>query len=360
MFGGTLVEVKNEIVNFMDWAGINYKIQGREAYPIAHDSLKIPLKPGKSYFNWYSRGENAWGHLKEFVMSFDGDGFKPLETEYEANKLIREFRRSKHAKRSHKIDYDHSQFKKFDFMTIRKEKAPWRSMEYLYEKRKLEPKFIKGLFESELIAEDAKHHDILFLWRDSTNKKVGADVQGTVLQKGKKRPYFKMILPGSKRDYGWSFNYGARENANKIVITEAPIDALSYFQSFGKDLPNTVFASISGSATKIDSIDNLINETIIKQGNSLKELHIAVDNDAAGYKTIQELQQPEWQAKHPFKIIVDMPKFGKDWNEMVQLGKVGKYSIDLQNFKPEAVPVIKDRQRSIAPAMYRKSKSISR
>ncbi|MCT3019881.1 DUF3991 domain-containing protein [Pediococcus pentosaceus] len=362
------MEVKNEILNFMDYAGINYKIEGHEAYTVVHDSLKIPLKPGKSYFNWYSQGK--WGHLPEFVMNFEGDGFKPAPNKREAFKLIKEFRQSKGAKRKRDIEYSGGETKKFDFATINQETAPWRSMEYLYEKRGLEPKFIKSLFESGLLAEEKQHHNILFLWRDAKNHKIGADVQGTVKQEGKKRPYLKMIKPGSAHNYGFSFNYGSRLAADKLVITEAPIDALSYFQSFGKELPNTVFTSISGSSTKIDSIDNLIDQTIIQQGNQLKELHIAVDNDEAGQNTIKKLQEPEWRDKHPFNIIVDIPKFGKDWNEQVQDKRIDKYSIPLDDYRASKFPMLKtsptkkrDRQREKSPEVpfaARPSKAIKR
>ena len=342
-------EIKNDLLNFMDWAGIRYQVEGNQAFTTAHDSLKIPLKKGKNYFTWYSRG--TWGHLPEFVMSFDGDGFKPAPNKREARKLLKEFRASSESKLSHVIKYDASKKRKFDFATIREEQAPWRSMQYLYFQRKLEPRFIKSLFEHGLITEDAKYHDIMFLWRTNDNKKVGADIQGTFKQEGKKRPYYKITAPGSKQFYGWNFNYGDRRSADKLVITEAPIDALSYFQSFGKGLPNTVFSSISGSASKVDVIDTMIDETILKFGNQVKELHIAVDNDESGHKMIKILQDPEWMAKHPFNIIVDVPKYGKDWNEQLQKGKISKYSVKLKDFKPINYPIVQDkeRQRTIMP-----------
>jgi len=103
------------------------------------------------------------------------------------------------------------------------------------------------------------------------------------------------------------------EADRRLVITESPIDAMSYHQLFKDKNPHTRYISTGGTTSKyqLDLIKTAMAE-MTKIGGSIV---IATDNDNAGNKLAHTLSQ---EAPSVGNISRDVPSKGKDWNELLQ------------------------------------------
>ncbi|MEM7362119.1 MAG: MobV family relaxase [Bacteroidota bacterium] len=105
---------------------------------------------------------------------------------------------------------------------------------------------------------------------------------------------------------------GKRENPDFVVITESPVDALSYEQmryDQQKTACNTLYVATCGSPSKE------INKEIVRVTTRYPHAQIvcAFDNDEAGKKMsmhVKELLEGK-------RVLVHKPKFGKDFNDML-------------------------------------------
>jgi hypothetical protein len=99
----------------------------------------------------------------------------------------------------------------------------------------------------------------------------------------------------------------------RLVITESAIDAMSYHQLFADKNPNTRYISTGGTIShkQLDLIKTAMAE-MTKIGG---EIVIATDNDPAGNKLFKTLTK---EAPSLSLISRDVPKQGKDWNEILQ------------------------------------------
>lgn len=341
-----LIKGTNEILDFLDYAGIRYDHDRTEAWPVEHDSLKIALKPGKEYYNWYSQG--TWGHLYDFVQEYSDSTFTPVKNRREAAKLIRQFRkeRGKGKLRSFEV----TENRKFDAKDLVRSPNATHLMRYLHDKRGLDELILNRLIKAGRLAETIsqyekgdkhyKFHNAAFLWRDHTGKLVGADIQGTSLKNktGGKHDNIKLIQPGSQHDFGWNFKTGDPQKTNMMVVTEAPIDTISYYQLFHRNADllekNVVYASLSGASTKIEGVGHLMKDLIeTNSDNKLKALHFAVDDDDAGQKFVKKWIDAGLHDSQDMRVFVDIPKNGhKDWNEELTAGDTGKTQVTIDQF----------------------------
>jgi len=103
------------------------------------------------------------------------------------------------------------------------------------------------------------------------------------------------------------------EGDRRLVIVESAIDAMSYHQLFTEKNPHTRYISTGGtiSSLQLDLIKTAMAD-LTKTGG---EIVIATDNDKAGNKLAQTLTV---EAPSQSNITRDIPKLGKDWNELLQ------------------------------------------
>jgi hypothetical protein len=103
------------------------------------------------------------------------------------------------------------------------------------------------------------------------------------------------------------------EGDRRLVIVESTIDAMSYHQLFADKNPHTRYISTGGTIShkQLDLIKTAMAD-MTKLGG---EIVIATDNDVAGNKLFKTLTK---EAPAKSKISRDVPKQGKDWNELLQ------------------------------------------
>lgn len=125
---------------------------------------------------------------------------------------------------------------------------------------------------------------------------------------------FKHVIEGSKRSIGiWHSNIPKTLEA--AILTESPIDALSYHQIKGKK--NSWYISFGGSVTagQLETVKNMI-----RAANTSPDLKIisAVDNDEMG-----KIYTQKFKESFAGNVIEDYPRLN-DYNEDLKKGQLRK------------------------------------
>ncbi len=100
-------------------------------------------------------------------------------------------------------------------------------------------------------------------------------------------------------------------NDKKLVICESPLDCLSYHQLFPDDQTRYFATSGTLSEKQKDLLRTAFENIDQKKG----EIIIATDRDVAGKEIAQELNKI---APKTAQIFRHVPKYQKDWNEVLQ------------------------------------------
>jgi 5S rRNA maturation endonuclease (ribonuclease M5) len=103
------------------------------------------------------------------------------------------------------------------------------------------------------------------------------------------------------------------EGDRRLVIVESAIDAMSYHQLKSNENTNTRYIATGGAISTAQL--ELIKTAMADMTRLGGEIVIATDNDVAGNKLAQTLAK---EALSLSKISRDLPKQGKDWNELLQ------------------------------------------
>ena len=104
-----------------------------------------------------------------------------------------------------------------------------------------------------------------------------------------------------------------KESDRRLVIVESALDAMSYHQLLSDKNPHTRYISTGGTTSKYQL--DLIKTAMAEMTRLGGEIVIATDNDEAGNKLARTLSK---DAPSQSKISRDVPKQGKDWNELLQ------------------------------------------
>ena len=103
----------------------------------------------------------------------------------------------------------------------------------------------------------------------------------------------------------------SQQNDKKLVICESPLDCLSYHQLFPDD--HTRYFATSGTLSETQK--DLLRTAFEKLDQKGGEIIIATDRDVGGKEIAQELTLI---APKTAQIARHVPKYQKDWNEVLQ------------------------------------------
>ena len=180
---------------------------------------------------------------------------------------------------------------------------------------------------------------------------VGIDPNQSIYDLPEKKIKRKQIAYNSDGLGGINVSIGT---PNRIVVTEAPIDLMSYYELNKDRLDNVMLVALDGSTSKIPTVKRYVLDVLTDKKWSLNPdrsklndqfklflentdvfqqrpdlITIAVDNDKAGLKMIEECQ------KQNIPIVVDLPPLHdgqtkNDWNDELKFLKNGN---DLEHKK---------------------------
>lgn len=328
-----IVEVAQSLGMVLERIGKDY--QWKE-----HDSFKIDTR--KNYFYWNSRGVG-------------GDPIKLVELMMECS-----FKEAINFMTGHEFKtFVKSLVPKREFSYKLKEATNPTSMrDYLKNQRQLSDETI-NFFIAQGVLVQANYKDIgsdnyepmvVFKHFDSNNKMQGMALQGTkdnyelYPDKGKMKRTFGDGLYGcvvkvgnppiiEEKRTNPNDNILSEQNPLKIIVFEAPIDMMSYYELNQHKIGDAYLMAMNGlkkgavstllsekltvkitEERKVEFLDFIQNST---QGTKAAKIILAVDNDEAGRNFIDEFGVTK------IPVVADLPKLteGKtkaDWNEVLQ------------------------------------------
>jgi hypothetical protein len=166
-----------------------------------------------------------------------------------------------------------------------------------------------GLFEGKIFnVKGNDFNNLGFPYYNESGKIIGFELRNRD---------FKNVVEGSDRSVGiWHSNIPVP--VKNVVLTESPIDALSYHQLKGKE--NSLYISFGGSvaAGQLETC-----KRIIAKADPDPDLKIfsAVDNDAMG-----KLYTKKFKDAFPWKVVEDYPRL-KDYNEDLIKGQIRRIQL---------------------------------
>lgn len=331
----SILEVANSL-------GMELRKSGRkEYYWTLHDSLKI--NPEKNFYNWYSKG--TYGDVISLVQEIKKVSYK------EAYQYLKYLNVKEIDIEKQKLQKEQEQEKKFYYALGKYKTEFTEARKYLKEQRSLSDETIDFFLSKNLLDQVTRTIDnysepvIVFKYLNEKKEIVGGSLQGIKQNKEKyhKKGYLKQIMYGSKTTEGFNIEIG---KANKIIIFEAPIDLMSYYELKKDWLKDVKLIAMDGlkegvidrhyaqvvlpklkeftKETTKGVLKILANETKFFQEKENVEnlLKVAVDNDEAGRKFVERLK------KEKIKFKTDLPPLEKeektDWNDILKIKKKEK------------------------------------
>lgn len=199
---------------------------------------------------------------------------------------------------------------------------------YLEESRGISYQTINKFIENELLYANS-FSSAVFVYRDLQGHKNGASWRDTTQGSG-----LRGNAPGTETEKGY-FYIGNPHTAQKFILTEAPIDLLSYYEIESlnaSDLSQTVILSLGGKPAPSDLLEHLSRRQItLAEAKIPLEIIYANDDNRSGEKAFDRfLEKFEEIAPDLFAEMGDelpekvnlvrvTPPLGKDWNEYLKI-----------------------------------------
>lgn len=359
------------ILEVAESLGMSLNREGSYSYSWKeHDSFVINTR--ENYYNWFSREEG-------------GDVIKMVQVvreELTGEKLS--FKAAKHF-------LEEGSFEKMEEVAERP-KEPFQyylepyehpdfeiGRQYLKEERGLSDETIDAFLASgKLAAATRKKGDyfepvIVFKSVDQEGKMVGGSLQGIVENRVlyPERGRLKRLLRNSDGFVGFSLDIGS---PNRLVFAEAPIDLMSYYEYHKEELQDVRLVAMDGLKRGVisrylalleserscrplygtpeqltHSLDIAKEQGFFDEGKNDSLITLAVDNDTAGRRFIEKLQEDN------IPVIIDIPPLREgqkkmDWNDYLKQSKKEKNQTKGENNK-----MVKTNQ---APNLFQRIKQV--
>lgn len=318
----------------------------KEYYWKEHDSFKINTV--KNTWTWYSR-TGKFGDTIDLVREIKGWSYRDAMTFLETGNFPE----------ATIVEEERKHFR----YTLAPYEQPFRkARSYLKQTRGLSDETIDFFLEKGVLAEasyrdrDGYVEDVLvFKFLDRNHHIVGASLQGlsSFPDRHEGKGYLKKIMYQSEGVAGLNVAIGSPK---RLIVAEAPIDLMSYYELHKNELEDVCLVAMDGlkegtlsryamevlqerGAAKEVVLDYTQSKDLIRASNFLYEtarltnlfhdnnhqdfLTLAVDNDKAGQDFIDQLQEkkiPVVDGRPP--LATNEKKM--DWNAYLQLKKKGQ------------------------------------
>ncbi|MCJ1973062.1 hypothetical protein LPICM17_70063 [Lactococcus piscium] len=317
-----------------------------------HDSFKIDFKKNRA--SWYSQGEDYRNmDVFELVMKMRD---VPYRDAYQFVKTG-DFKQLE-IKHDPKEPFEYK-LKPFEDATFSEARA------YLKNERQLSDETIDFFIDKEVLVQATRRTNVsdvtelagdyyydpvvAFKVLDRDKTVIGTSLVGI----GDKAVYSLPGTPVRRKQIGWNSDGLGGLNVsigtpNRIVIVEAPIDLMSYYELHKDNLQDVTLVALDGSGTKMSTVKRYVldlasnghwsqsldrsglatafdmvleNTDLFKKRDNL--ITVAVDNDEAGKKMVNMFEE------QGIPVVVDLPPLHdsqtkNDWNDELKYIKGGK------------------------------------
>lgn len=302
----TYDKIKTEI-RIIDYAaeiGLHPKMIGTKYYTLTeHDSVRID--PVKNIFFQNSTG--ARGSIIDFALTFTSLTLSDILSDFEkrvynSNNVTSDFEDNKVLK------YEFQMPLKKHLVLPRKDVNMKNVFAYLIKQRLIDKDIVSEMVNRKMLYQDQRKNCVFVSYENK--KAVFATIRGT-------NTYKKYVGDAKGCDYSHSFFIDNR--ADKLLITESVIDAMSKMELFkmgGVDYHLYNYLVLAGTGKF---------EAALKyhtQKRQYEEIRICTDNDSAGLLCAINIDKYLFDNNFNGTIIKDLPKY-KDVND------------DLKNIKGE-------------------------
>lgn len=169
---------------------------------------------------------------------------------------------------------------------------------YLRHHRHLPMGLIREVIDKGLLYQD-EHSNCVFPCNDVSGVSKGAIIRGT-----EKDNPFKRRSVGSDASYGWILP--PNQTSNKVIVFEAPIDALSFFVPYPTARDSNILA--------LGGLNMSTLETFLSENIQVTEIIMALDNDKPARDMIEKFKDENGSV---YLVKEFLPISGKDWNEQL-------------------------------------------
>ena len=245
---------------------------GREYRWKKHDSLTINGN------RWFRHSQNKGGFPLDFVMEFYDKTFP------EAVEML----------------LGEKPMKPVTQETVKEEfRLPPFSMnqdrvkKYLTKERNLPLWLVEEFIENNLIYEDAKHQNVVFVGRDENGIPRYAHCRGIADNS-------RRDVTGSDKSYGFCY----RGKGTELYVFEAAIDLLSHIALYPAGWKEHSYLSLGGVSPKA-------LERFLSEREDIESVFIATDNDEAGNNAAEKLAELLPKNLSVYRLLPQ----AKDWNE---------------------------------------------
>jgi hypothetical protein len=299
--------IKNEIISkakstdlksFLENEGFTFVKESENTYRCKEEhTLVLTYKFDSPIYFWYSKGQK--GDIINFVMSNipNKNNFR-MAIDYILKNGINKTSTTSYCREKHVENKSISIDIKYSVDDMKRVYA------YLCKTRGINASIVKELIDKGLLGKDYRHN-ALFLHKNENNKVVGADKLGT-----NSTIRFKGVVTGSNQAYGFSLKLGVSNELKSLLIFEAPMDLLSYYQMNKDNLENCLLLCTGGSG-KINII-----QTYLKI-YSIENIYFCMDNDNCGNEAYGNIKKQY----ENYNIVEGRQKLlnanVKDWNDLL-------------------------------------------
>lgn len=272
------------------------------------DSLMIHTKKNR----WWRYSNNQHGNSVDFMMQFGNYNFieaviRCLEIGNISLKM--NWDEMEHIMRK---DKNNSMKKETKEMKLPQKADNFRRLyAYLMKRRMLSADTINFFVNNQLIYEDSKYHNIVFLGKSADGKIHYAAKHGTVELNGRKA--FRGDVGGNNKSYGVNF---CNPESEKIVVFEAVIDMMSYFE-----IEKQIKTKCKDNLLALGMVADLPLETFLKENKQIREIVLALDHDEKGMEAMKKIEE-KYKKKGFWIKRYSYPENVKDVNDFLKKIKI--------------------------------------
>lgn len=288
------IKTNVSVLDFLqDHADFSFTQQGQHYFRCnQHDSLVVDTQ--KNVLHWNSMG--CHGTTIDYLEKMEKKSFP------EAMKILEAYHTSLP---QNKKTYIEPKYEQIEFKLPEAAKNQSKIFEYLCDQRKIDHQLVKDLVDDGLIYLDQKGNCV-FKCRNYKGEVDSAFRRSTYSG-------WRGDVGGGNKFTG--FLIESKPGANKLVMTEAFIDGLSYItmkKREGKEIDFNVLCADSCNVMEETFRVNYLTRPELNQ--NIDTIILAADNDDGGLKAMDDMKEFLKPFHKITSIEKDLPSLGSDWN----------------------------------------------